>query len=102
MGLPVHIGPAAPLGRREQPPVLISADRAHRGPAGMGQVLDPVLGGLCPGPGHNGGFSRATERSAPGLSRDSSRAPRASGVTGTTAWLRTTARKIASATFSGG
>ncbi|CAM5471500.1 hypothetical protein SVIOM74S_10435 [Streptomyces violarus] len=52
--------------------------------------------------GHIGGFTRAILRSAPGANRDSQRALRASGVTGTTASLRTTARTIAAATFSGG
>ncbi|MET4640897.1 hypothetical protein ABID95_000597 [Streptomyces atratus] len=108
MRVPVHIGPAAPLRCRQQSPVLVGPDRADRGAARVRQVLDPVLGGgparrrrRSP-PAHSGGFSRAIPRSAPGLNLDRNRAARASGVTGTTARLCTTASMIASATFSGG
>lgn len=110
VGVAVHVGPAAPFRRRQQAPVLVGADRPDRGAAHMRQVLDPVLGGggpayrrrRVPAAAHSGGFSRAIPRSAPGLKRDRNRAPRASAVTGTTAWLCTTALRIASATLSGG
>lgn len=107
MGVAVHVGPAPPFRGRQQPAVLVGADGADRGAAGVREVLDPVLGSCPayrrrPGGAHSGGFSRAIPRSTPGLSRDTNRAAWDSGVTGATAWLRTTALRIASATFSGG
>lgn len=88
---------------------------------GGGLAGDPVQRGLLPAEGdpargaravpalvplvlgaHSGGSSRASARNALGAKRDRKRPPWASGVTGTTAWLRTTARRTASATFSGG
>ncbi|WP_406726590.1 hypothetical protein WJ438_20760 [Streptomyces sp. GD-15H] len=47
------------------------------------------------------GSTRAIRRTAPGRHRDSGYAPHASGVTGTTASSRPTARRIAAVTFSG-
>lgn len=55
-----------------------------------------------PHPAHTFGSTRASRRSAPGSTRDRRCAPRASGVTGTTGRLWTTASRIAEATFSGG
>lgn len=51
---------------------------------------------------YSDGPSRATALNALGRKRASAYAPRASTVTGTTASLSATARKIASATFFGG
>lgn len=53
-------------------------------------------------PTHNFGSSHANWRRALGRNRDSRYAPRASGVTGTTARFSATASKIALAAFSGG
>lgn len=127
MGVRVEVRPAMALRAGEQASVLVGADGADGGAAEVREVLDPVGGcrrrlGRTPcltaPPGqafagnrssargtpvaHSGGSNRAILRSAFGVNLDMRYAPRASGVTGTTASPRTTARRIASATFSGG
>lgn len=87
----------APVGRRLNNPRARNSNPTER-PWGLVVRRQSGAGVAV----HREGSSLAIARRAPGVKRAISFETRASGVTGTTASLRTTARMIASATFSGG